>query len=40
MLHLYLAAFVAVVAANVAVIAIATTIRPDPSRFWRLWTKS
>jgi hypothetical protein len=40
MLHLYLAAFVAVVAANVAVIAIALAIRRGPGRFWRLWTKS
>jgi hypothetical protein len=40
MLHLYLAAFVAVVAANIAIIAIATTIRRGPSRFWRPWTKS
>jgi hypothetical protein len=38
MLHLYLAAFGAVAAANViAVIAIAATINRDRSRFWPLW---
>ena len=41
MLHLYLAAVCAVVVANViVVIVIATTRRPEPSRFWRLWPKS
>ena len=41
MLHLYLAAVSAVVVANViAIIAIATTIRRDPGRFWRPWPKS
>jgi hypothetical protein len=41
MLHLYLATVSAVVVANViAIIAIATTIRRDASRFWRLWPKS
>jgi hypothetical protein len=41
MLHLYLAAVSAVVVANViTAIAIATTIRRGPSRFWRLWPKS
>jgi len=33
MLHLYLAAFVAVVAANLAVIAIPTAIRRGSGRF-------
>jgi len=37
MLHLYFAAFGAVAAANIiAVIAIATTIKRDRSRFWPL----
>jgi len=41
MLHLYLAAVSAVVVANViAIIAIATTIRRDLGRLWRLWAKS
>jgi hypothetical protein len=41
MLHLYLAAVGAVVVANlIAVIAIATTARRGPSRFWWLWPKS
>jgi hypothetical protein len=41
MLHLYLAAVSAVVVANViTTIAIATTLRRGPSRFWRLWLKS
>jgi len=40
MLQLYLAAFGAVVAANViVVIAIAATIRRDLSRSWRLWPR-
>jgi hypothetical protein len=37
MLHLYFAAFGAVAANIIAVIAIAPTIRRDRSRFWPLW---
>jgi|RhiMethySRZTD1v2_1073278.scaffolds.fasta_scaffold1444787_2 hypothetical protein len=38
MLHLYFAAFGAVVAANIiVVIAMAATIKRDRSRFWPLW---
>jgi hypothetical protein len=41
MLHLYLAAVSAVAGANVIVmVAIATTIKRDPSRLWRLWPTS
>jgi len=40
MLQLYFAAFGAVVAANIiGVIAIAATIKREPSRFWPLWLR-
>jgi hypothetical protein len=41
MVHLYFAAFGAVIVANiVAVIALAATMKRDLSRFWRHWPKS
>jgi hypothetical protein len=39
MLQLYLAAFGAVVAANIIVVlVVAATLKRDFTRFWRLWT--
>jgi hypothetical protein len=41
MLQLYLAAFGAVVAANIIVVlVVAATLKRDLTRFWRLWPKS
>jgi hypothetical protein len=38
MLQLYLAAFGAVVAANIIVVlVVAATLKRDLTRFWRLW---